>query len=95
MLIVALIVAYAIVLFVLQFLPIVFVGYGLVALIHAYILNHMFKPLIAQSLGEQDPDAWTVPEEEEGQDKAGEETAEGNAEGKENAADVWPPVKNG
>ncbi|MBQ9910623.1 MAG: DUF624 domain-containing protein [Lachnospiraceae bacterium] len=94
-LIVALIVAYAIVLFVLQFLPIVFVGYGLVALIHAYILNHMFKPLIAQSLGEQDPDAWTVPEEEEGQDKAGEETAEGNAEGKENAADVWPPVKNG
>ncbi|MBP5224174.1 MAG: YesL family protein [Lachnospiraceae bacterium] len=65
MLIVALIVAYGVVVFWLQFMPILFVGYGLVALIHAYILNHVFKPLIAASLGESDPDAWTVPEEEE------------------------------
>ena len=61
------IVVYAFVVFYLQFLPILILGgYGIVALIHAYILNHLFKPLIEESQGgPKDPDEWNVPEEEE------------------------------
>lgn len=53
----------------LQFIPILIPGFGLVVYLDAYILNHVLKPYIKAAGGgddeDKDPDAWTVPEEEE------------------------------
>ncbi len=51
-----------------NFIPLLLLGYGLVAYLDSYILNHIFEPYIRAVEGEKketDPDAWTVPEEEE------------------------------
>ena len=56
-----------------NFMPLMILGYGLVAFINSYILNRVFEPYIKASLEaegksdpEKDPDAWTVelPDEE-------------------------------
>ena len=63
---------YVIALTVFEFWPLLMIGYGIVALIHAYILNHVFQPLIEASMGgPTDPDEWTVPEEDAPADEAG------------------------
>ena len=69
-------VAYVIAAYVLEFFPIIMIGMGLVVLIHAYILNSIFKPLIEDSMGGPvNPDEWTIPDEEVlPEEKAGELT---------------------
>ena len=68
--------AYVIAAYVLEFYPIIMIGMGLVVLIHAYILNPIFKPLIEDSMGGPvNPDEWTIPDEEVlPEEKAGELT---------------------
>ena len=57
------------VIFFLNFLPLLFLGYGLVVYLDSYILNRILKPYIKTALGddgeeEKDPDAWVIPDEE-------------------------------
>ncbi|MBR4767877.1 MAG: glutamate--tRNA ligase [Lachnospiraceae bacterium] len=46
--------------------PLTIWGFGLVAFLQSYILNRIFKPYIEKITGkeENDPDAWTLPEED-------------------------------
>lgn len=57
------------VIFIMNFLPLILMGYGLVVYLDSYVLNHVLKPYLDVASGgtteNEDPDAWTLPEEEE------------------------------
>ena len=53
-----------------NFVPIIFIGYGLTVYLNSYILNHVLEPYVIQAGGEPwgkhdpEPDHWEIPEEE-------------------------------
>ena len=53
-----------------NFVPIMFIGYGLTVYLNSYILNHVLEPYVIQAGGEPwgkkdpAPDHWEIPEEE-------------------------------
>lgn len=48
-----------------NFLPLFVMGYGLVVYLNSYILNHVFKKYIEAEKPPEDPDEWTIPEDEQ------------------------------
>lgn len=79
-----------------NFIPLLLLGYGLVAYLNSYILNHVFAPYIRAQLekegkldADKDPDAWTVELDEDAaaEGTAAEETADSVIAAAENEAE--------
>ena len=61
-----------------NFLPLILIGYGLVVYLNAYVLNHVLQPYLDLASGNdvnEDPDSWTIPEDETAEETVSEETA--------------------
>lgn len=66
------------VIFFMNFLPLILIGYGLVVYLNAYVLNHVLQPYLDLASGNdvnEDPDSWTIPEDETAEETVSEETA--------------------